>query len=73
MIVNSFLLTVQKLRDLRAILRRGGLSHKDCEVAVWAVKRWLPSHSEAPENTPSHLVVPEDIPNPQEHNHVAET
>ena len=64
MIVRSFLLTIQKLRELEASLREGGLSRKDCVIAVSAVKRWLQREAEAPETTPSDLVVPDESSHP---------
>lgn len=68
MIISSFRLTLSKIRDLEATLRKEGLSLKHCNIAVSAVKRWLPRDAEAPENTPRDLVVP-DGSLPSEHNH----
>lgn len=64
MIIRSFRLTLRKIRTLEASLREGGLSVKDCLVAVRAVKQWLPRDAEAPENTPRDVVVPDDVTHP---------
>ena len=72
MIIRSFCLTLHKIRDLEAILRKGGLSLKDCKVAVAAVKSWLPRDAEVPETTPRDSVVPEGAHHPSEHNYESE-
>jgi hypothetical protein len=64
MIIRSFVLTIKKLRDLEAGFRQGGLSRKDCVIAVSAVKRWLQREAEVPETTPRDLVVPDENAHP---------
>jgi hypothetical protein len=70
--VRAFRLTTEKVGELKAILREYGLSRRDCWLAVAAVKKWLQPHAEAPDHTPSDLVVPDEIPHPKEHDNGAE-
>ena len=67
MIVRSFLLTLQKLRDLEAAFRKAGVPRNDCATAVAVVKRWLQREAEVPETTPGELVVPDGSTHPSEH------
>lgn len=54
-------LTVEQSRELEAILRDEGLSHRDAVTAIAGLKRWIQRDAGGPgRNTPRDVVVPDD-------------